>query len=130
LDGKEGVIIQGRPLREIETRRQKGGTSMAEILKKSILVGLGALDLTREKVKETVDRLVAGGKIDRKHATEVIEELVERGEKESKKIGGRLEKIISATLKRTRLATREQLQTVEKRLKAVEEALKEIAEKK
>jgi len=103
---------------------------MADILKKSILAGLGALDLTREKVREMVDRLVAGGKIDRKHATEVIEELVERGEKESKKIGGRLEKIISATLKRTRLATREQLQTVEKRLKAVEEALKEIAAKK
>ncbi|MDY6876786.1 MAG: hypothetical protein SWK90_11380 [Chloroflexota bacterium] len=55
---------------------------MAGLIERSLLAGLGALTLTRDKVKQFVDKLVEEGEIKPEEASNVVDRLVARGEEE------------------------------------------------
>ena len=93
---------------------------MLEHSRKAILLGLGALELTREKVESFVDELVKRGEASAKEKAGLIDELLKAAEKEEKKA---LEKISSAlreVVSELGLATKEDLQAIERRLARIE----------
>ena len=93
---------------------------MFEHSRKAILLGLGALELTREKVESFVDELVKRGEASAKEKAGLIDELLKAAEKEEKKA---LEKISSAlreVVSELGLATKEDLQAIERRLARIE----------
>ncbi len=55
---------------------------MANLLEKTVLLGLGVLTLTRDKVKEAVDELVEEGKVEPEESRRIVDVLVAKGEKE------------------------------------------------
>ena len=55
---------------------------MAGVLEKGLLLGLGVLTLTRDKVVQVVDKLVEAGEVKPEEASTVIDKLVSRGHEE------------------------------------------------
>ncbi len=55
---------------------------MLELLRKSVLAGLGAAVITRDKVREATRMLVEEGKISTEEAEKLTEDLVKSGERQ------------------------------------------------
>jgi polyhydroxyalkanoate synthesis regulator phasin len=55
---------------------------MAGLIERSLLLGLGVLTLTRDKVNQLVDKLVEEGEVKAEEAPSVVDRLVARGEAE------------------------------------------------
>jgi polyhydroxyalkanoate synthesis regulator phasin len=56
--------------------------NMLELLKKSVLAGLGAVVVTRDKIREATKSLVEEGKLSTDEAEKLGEELVKSGERQ------------------------------------------------
>lgn len=85
---------------------------MANILEKSLLMGLGALTLTRDKVKEAVNALVEDEEVEPEDARKLIDALVARGEKERDE----LRKIVRHEVERVRPVTRQEFEELGQRV--------------
>ncbi len=56
------------------------------LIEKSMLLGLGVLTLTRDKIVQTVESLVDEGEIKAEEAPSIIDKLVSRGEEEREEL--------------------------------------------
>jgi len=63
---------------------------MLELIRKSLLAGIGAVVLTKQKVTETTERLVTEGKLSAAEAQKLGEELIKAGERQWDEISTRL----------------------------------------
>jgi polyhydroxyalkanoate synthesis regulator phasin len=59
---------------------------MANLLERSVLLGLGVLTLTRDKVKQAVDELVEEQEVPPEEARQMVDALVAKGEEERDKL--------------------------------------------
>ncbi|RKY86229.1 polyhydroxyalkanoate synthesis regulator, partial [candidate division KSB1 bacterium] len=57
---------------------------MFELLKKGVLLGLGAVTLTKEKAEELVDELIKKGELAREERATAIDEFLKKAEEEEK----------------------------------------------
>lgn len=96
---------------------------MEDILTKTLTLGMGALNFTKEKAEKFVDDLVKRGQVPRQEAANVVEALLKRGEQETAEIKGFISRWVQQALHEAGAATRTELEAVEKRLQAVEERL-------
>ena len=94
---------------------------MSDILRKTLLAALGAADLSKEKIKQTVDYLVEKGKLSKQEAPKIVEDLVTRGEKESNEIKDFVNRFLSGS--------KSEMSEILKRLDAIEKRLSEIEAK-
>lgn len=96
---------------------------MENFLKKSLLIGIGALSLTKERMEDLATDLAARGEESTEETKKFLKELMEKGEE------GRtaLKEIICQEMKKIKegmgLVTREELAAMEKRLQSVETSL-------
>ena len=97
---------------------------MLEILKKSLLASLGAVELSAEKVKEAVEKLVKKGTISREEAKKLVDDLVKRGTREKKKIEESVEKGLSAGLRVANIVSRKEFEKLQKKVTRLESELK------
>lgn len=79
---------------------------MKDAIKKSLLAGLGAIDFSVEKVREAVDRLVERGELTAGQGKKVVEELVERGKKDSAELGKKIDRGVRGALEKITVITR------------------------
>lgn len=97
---------------------------MEELLKKVLLIGVGAAMLTREKLENFLDELsktpekIKEGDI----LSQIIKKGQEAREELERKIGKRLEKIID----RANFATKEDIARVERKIGKLEEKIEKI----
>ena len=61
-------------------------TTMARLIEKGLLAGLGALTLTRDKVIQVVNELVEEGEVKPAEAPGIIDKLVTRGKQEREEL--------------------------------------------
>ena len=99
---------------------------MMDFFEKAYLAGLGALTVTREKAKEIVDELVEKGKITAEEAPKILKDVAARAEEGKKAIEERIGKGVENTVARLNLATRKDVQEIEKKL---DQVLKELQKK-
>lgn len=96
---------------------------MENFLKKSLLIGIGALSLTKERMEDLAADLAVRGEESTEETKKFLKELVEKGEE------GRtaLKEIICQEMRKIKegmgLVTKEELAAMEKRLESVETAL-------
>jgi polyhydroxyalkanoate synthesis regulator phasin len=100
---------------------------MAGLIEKSLLAGLGVLTLTRDKVKEFVDKLVEEGEVRPEEAPSIIDKLVERGETEREE----LRKLVRDELDKTRfVASRKDVESLSQKIDELTAKVEELAGKK
>ncbi len=61
---------------------------MFDFLERGFLATVGALSLSREKIQETVDQLVARGDLNLDQGKQLVEKLVKRGQEERETMRG------------------------------------------
>ncbi|HEC34602.1 MAG TPA: hypothetical protein ENI37_07790 [Chloroflexi bacterium] len=103
---------------------------MAGLIEKSLLAGLGVMVLTRDKVKEFVDRLVEEGEVRPEEAPSIVDKLVERGEAEREE----LRKLVRQELDKARagvpVVSRKEIEALSQKIDELAAQVEELAGKK
>ncbi len=93
---------------------------MIDLLKKTLLAGVGAAALTREKVEGLVDELVKKGEIASKEGPKLVKDLLQESQKAKKELEERVEEATQKALKKLRLATRAEVEELKAKLEELE----------
>ncbi len=93
--------------------------TLRELLEQGMLMGLGALSLTRETAQNFVDEMVKRGQAQREEATELVEQLLKRGEKERNALRRLIREELQEVLKELQLPTHADMKALEKKLDAI-----------
>ncbi len=100
---------------------------MTGLIEKSLLAGLGVMVLTRDKVKEFVDKLVEEGEVKPEEAPSIVDKLVERGEAEREE----LRKLVRDELDKTRfVVSRRDIEALSQKIDELAAQVEKLAGKK
>ena len=86
---------------------------LMDLMEQAFLLGLGVASLTKEKVDNTVDELVARGRMSRDEAREVVEKARARGMREKSAIRETVKEEVREMLERADLATKDDIRRLE-----------------
>ena len=89
---------------------------MIELIKKAFYTGLGAAELTREKVEDLARELADKGKVSDNEIKKFVDEMLDKSQERKEQLMKQFEKMIEDVMKKMNLATREDLDSLEKRL--------------
>ena len=98
---------------------------MFDLIKKTMLTGVGLAGLTKDKVEKLAKELAKKGELSEKEGRKLLDDLSKKSEKAKKDLETQIEGVVKNTMKKTNLATREDLLKLTKRIKKLEQALKE-----
>ncbi|HCK99272.1 MAG TPA: hypothetical protein DHW42_04100 [Candidatus Marinimicrobia bacterium] len=90
---------------------------MSDIIKKIFLAGLGAATLTREKAEDIIEELVKKGELSREEKPGVLNDLLKEADKRKEEARNFISEEVKKVLKTLNIATKEDLDSLEKRLK-------------
>ena len=90
---------------------------MKDLLKKAILFGVGIGSMTKDKVEEFVKDLEKSGYFDEKEGRKLVEDLIKQSMYAEKQIVASVEEQVKKAISMMPLATKKDLQELEKRLK-------------
>ncbi len=113
-----------------EAEKQRVERTVVDTVRSVLLAGIGALALTKDEIEDILDRLVERGELAEKDARKLFEELKERPKKGvedwEERLGEKLEPHLQRLLERLNLPTREDVQALSDRIRALEEKLEEL----
>ncbi len=90
---------------------------MFEVIKKSILAGIGALAFTEEKIQEVIDDFVQKGKLTQKEGESLVDELQKVIHENKAKLTAMIDERIKAIMDELNLLTKDDLAEMEKKIK-------------
>ena len=90
---------------------------MFDLIKKAMFTGLGVAYMTKEKIEELARDLTEKGKLSEKEGKEFVEELKKKSEEARKGAQEQIEKVVNTTLKKMNVATQDDLQNLEKKMR-------------
>lgn len=94
---------------------------MKNLIKKSLLLGMGAISLTREKAENIVRELEEKGEVKSNEAKDFVNELVEKGEQERTLFKETVRKEMNSLNETMGLPTKKDLAALEERIKRLED---------
>jgi polyhydroxyalkanoate synthesis regulator phasin len=96
--------------------------TVAEVIKKAMLAGLGA----QEKAKEFVDELVKAGELSKSDASSLVKEWVSKAEDSRKEIDLKIKDAMAAAMEKLNIPTRDDIEKVEKKLQNISARLTKL----
>lgn len=87
---------------------------MLKSIRKALLFGLGALDLSREKLTEGVNEFLEEEKINKKEGRKLVDEVLKKAEKQKKVQQKNLKKLVKDVMGELEVATKKDLETLKK----------------
>ena len=93
---------------------------MIDLIKKTMLAGLGATVVTKDKIEGALHDYVEKGRLSATDAKNLADRIVADGRQEFEQTKRDLGERLNELLKKSNFATREELTTLEKRLAALE----------
>ncbi|MFO0945490.1 MAG: hypothetical protein U1D30_06020 [Planctomycetota bacterium] len=96
---------------------------MIELLKKTMLTGIGLAVLTKDKVEELGREMIKQGEISEKEGKEFVDDLLQKSEDARKDFGEQMDKVVKNAVDRMNLATREEIAALSERIARLEAAL-------
>lgn len=97
---------------------------MSGLVNKLLLAGLGAAAITREKAEKYVKDMSSRGKFSKDEAASLINDLAKKGKQAQGEIKDLVKKNITKLLKETEMASREDVAELKKKIRDLEEKLK------
>lgn len=93
---------------------------MIDIVKKTMLAGVGMAVVTKDKVLESLDEFVEKGKLTRDEAVAMSDKIVEEGKEQTEKAKTEAGKLFTEMLQRANLVTKDQYDALEARVTELE----------
>ena len=94
-----------------------GGTSMFDMIKKSVFAGIGALAMTEDKIQELIDEFVQKGEISEKEGESLVKDLQQALDEQRTKFSNMVNEQVKNVLHELDLVTKNDLTDLEKNLK-------------
>ena len=94
---------------------------MFELIKKTMLTGVGLAAMTRDKVEELAKELTEKGEMTEKEGKELVDELVKKSEKARKDLEKRVEDTVHKVLEKMDVATKKDIAKLEKKIKSLKQ---------
>ena len=93
---------------------------MIDIIKKTMLAGVGLAVVTKDKVLESLEELVEKGKLTQEEAAEMSDKILQEGKDQTEKAKTEAGKLFTEMLQRANLVTRDQYEALEARVTELE----------
>jgi polyhydroxyalkanoate synthesis regulator phasin len=90
---------------------------MTDAIRKSILFGIGAASLTKDKVEAFINELVSDNKLSVEEGKKLVQETLTNAKTYKEKHSGELQEIVNKTISDLNLATKDDIKRLEKALK-------------
>jgi polyhydroxyalkanoate synthesis regulator phasin len=107
----------------------KGGGTM-DILRKTMLLGLGLISLTKEKAESMVDDLVKRGEVTSEDKFKAVDSLLKEAEKQEEEFTRKMTGSVQKVMGDLGVLTKRDMDEILKTLKSIEEKLSSADEKK
>ena len=95
---------------------KKGGGTMADVLRKGLLAGIGIFSLTKERAEELVDELVKRGEVSKEEKAKVVKELVDKAEVRSKELAKKIDAQVKKTMTKMKTSKDEEIQSLKEKI--------------
>ncbi len=95
---------------------------IAEVIKKAMLVGLGA----QEKAREFVDELVKAGELSKSEASSLVKEWTTKTEERTKDFDKRAKDTVANILEKLNIPSREDIEKLETKIQALNGRLRKL----
>ena len=96
---------------------------MIELIKKTLLAGVGATIITKEKIEEALQDYIRQGKVSAGDARIMAEKIAEQGRKEFETMSGELAARFKEFMEKADLSHKARLEALEVRVKKLETTL-------
>jgi len=90
---------------------------MLDILKKTMLTGVGLALMTKDKAEELAKELVKKGELSEKEGKEFIDDILKKSKQAGKDMEAKVDDLVKKALKKVNVATREDIAGLEKEIK-------------
>lgn len=97
---------------------------MIELLRKSMLTGLGLAVLTKDKIEELGREMIKQGEVSEKEGKEFLDELMNKSEQARGDFQKQVDQFVKDAVAKLHLASREDVAELKQRIERLEEALK------
>jgi polyhydroxyalkanoate synthesis regulator phasin len=100
---------------------------MFDLIKKTMLTGIGLALKTKDEVENLAEELIKQGKLSETEGSKFLEELRDKYEDSQKKLEKRVEKTVKELLKKANLVTSDELNALKKEIRELKKAVSEKA---
>ena len=105
-----------------ETTSKEGTMTVADVIKRAMLAGLGA----QEKAKEFVDELVKAGELSKSDGASLVKEWVSKAEESRKDLDVKVKDAMAAAMEKLNIPTRDDIEKMEKKLQNISARLTKL----
>lgn len=98
---------------------------MIDLLKKTLLAGVGAAVITKDKIEDTLDGFVRQGKVNAQDARIMADKIAEQGRKEFDDLAGDLGDAINEKLSHAKTDHEARIAGLEERIRVLETSMAE-----
>ena len=102
---------------------------MPDLIKKTLLAGVGLALKTWDEVEDLAKELVDKGKMTEKEGSKFLQDLQKRYEETQKKLEARVEKTVKDFLKKANVVTSDELKAVKKEIRELKKMIASEKEK-
>ena len=106
----------------------KGGTASMGVLKKTVLAGIGAFNLSRKRATEIVEELIKQGELAEGQKAKAIKELMDKGEGRAKEFTQEVEEQVKKAVSKFRGPNKE-VEKLKEEISDLKAKIKELEEK-
>jgi len=94
---------------------------MMDLIKKTLYMGVGLANMTKEKVEEISQELIKKGELSAAEGKDFIDDLTRKSEEARKALEARVDSLVKSSLARMKIATSDDVAALEKRVKKLED---------
>lgn len=102
---------------------------MLDLMKRSLLTGLGLALKTKDEVEELANDLIKKGKMSEKDGRKFIKDLMDKWDSSRDTLEKRVEKSVNEFFKKTNVVTSDELKAVKKEIRDLKKAISDNVEK-
>lgn len=93
---------------------------MADVLEKTVALGLGTILMTRDKAQEMIDDLVKRGQMSQDDAGKMVDEIMERGREGRQEIMAMVKDQVKNVLDQMNVATKDDIAHLEREIRKLD----------
>ena len=98
---------------------------MLDLLKKTLLTGIGIAALTKEKVEEVAKKIAKEGKLTEEEGKKLVKDMLKESEETRKDMENKIEELVKKGLEKLDIPSKEDLKRIEIRIRKLEKLHKE-----
>ena len=89
---------------------------MLDLLKKAVLMGLGVITLTKEKVEQIVDELIKKGELTEDERSKAVRDLLTKIEEQEKALNEKISSMVKNSIEKLDIPSRKDIEKLERKI--------------